>query len=180
VTQACLELIRGVALLGVAGIGPTEVVLAVVLLAVGGYFALTIPASEHSSHEGKRVQASANTPRSAVPEVSGRQPSVSLARKADGQPSGSYLQWPTVAFWGLVILGLIGASAGSGGSPEGFIAALVLNPILWAAIYVFWKIGNIRCPHCRKSFPIGDAAKYPVGSAITCRNCGNDFAKPAG
>jgi hypothetical protein len=108
-------------------------------------------------------------------------PSVEIpVRKANGCPVGTYTQWPMVAFWVLLILGVIGAFAGSGGSPAGFLVALILNPILWVAIVVFRKIGNIRCPHCRKNFRLGYAAKHPVGSAITCRSCGNDFAKPAG
>ena len=101
-------------------------------------------------------------------------------RNARGQPSGTYLRWPVPAFWVLLLLGIGGAVAGGGKTAEGFLAAFALNPIVWGAAYSFSQIGRIRCPHCRKSSPLKGAAKYPVGAAITCDHCGNNFAKPLG
>ena len=120
----------------------------------------------------------AGPPKPLPPAVAGLRPSP--ARPAAACPAGTYLSWPVPAVVVLLVLGLAAAGVGSGGSPEGLLLAAVLNPILWGAAYSFWCIGKIRCPHCRKSFAVGDVAKQPVGSAIECGNCRNAFAKPLG
>jgi len=117
-------------------------------------------------------------PEPQAPSAAGLRPSPN--RPATDCPAGTYLSWPVPAFVVLLVVGLVGAGVGSGGSLEGLLLAAVLNPILWAAAYAFWCIGKIRCPHCRKSFAVGDMAKQAVGSAIECGNCRNVFTKPPG
>jgi hypothetical protein len=129
-------------------------------------------ASVKSGTQDDDRRAALSRESSAIPTVA--------ARRAEGCPNGTYLLWPSTAFGLLLLLALGGASVGAGGELAGFLIAFALNPITWAAAYCFSRIGHIRCPHCRKSSALGPAQKYPVGSAITCDKCGNDFSKPVG
>jgi hypothetical protein len=94
------------------------------------------------------------------------------------RPVGTYAIWPWVAFWILLITGLIGSAYGSGGSLAGFAAAVVTNPILWACGFCWTWLGSARCPHCRATVHIDQFRNMPVGSEIQCDTCANVFLKP--
>jgi hypothetical protein len=170
--------------LAIAGLGTVEVfiVTGFIILSLGAFALLSQTASR------PKRERSANGENTSIRErgqdvhenVAGSEVIVARATPAIGCPSGTYLRWPMPLFWILLLLGFGGAVAGGGKTADGFLTAFALNPIVWGAAYSFSQIGRIRCPHCRKSSPLKGAAKYPVGAAITCDHCGNDFAKPLG
>lgn len=183
---------KSVAVLAVVGLGPTEAtLLAVMALAslllvlkpspagIGRMVGRILYPQRHRNRSPTTGQSQSQdkTPPGPTPDERGRG---DPARPAGDCPAGSYLTWPIPRMLALLTLGIGGAVVGAGGSVEGLAVALVLNPLLWGAAYSFCQIGRIRCPHCRKSSSLGLAANYPVGSAVACGNCGNDFAKPAG
>lgn len=93
-------------------------------------------------------------------------------------PLASYLKWPITLCWLFAIGGIVGGAAGSGGSPAGFAVAIGLNPVIWAAIYCWSRIGDMRCPHCRGAMPMTSTQLEPVGAVIECQTCHNFFSKP--
>lgn len=106
-------------------------------------------------------------------------PSQSPPRDND-LPVSSYLSWPLPLAVALILASLLGAYSGSGGTPRGFVIALLLNPILWVAGWALWKIGQLRCPHCRRGIGSSEVRNAAVGSPICCARCGNWSVKPAG
>ena len=173
-----------VLVLAIAGLGTVEVIIVTVFIILSlAAFALLSQTPPRSERErGAKVGNTSIRDRGqdVHKNVAGSKVTVARATPANGCPSGTYLRWPMPLFWILLLLGLGGAVAGGGKTAEGFLTAFALNPIVWGAAYSFSQIGRIRCPHCRKSSPLKGAAKYPVGSAIACDHCGNDFAKPLG
>lgn len=106
-----------------------------------------------------------------------------VATNAHGEqplPPGTYLGWPAPTLLVLLVLGLFGAGAGSGGTPDGFAVAWLLNPINWGMVYVFFQIGKLKCPHCRRTARLGEARDAPVASPLVCPHCSNALAKPRG
>lgn len=174
-------MISGAVLLASLSFGSVLAAVVFIIVAIAVVASLWVPLPKNtrsrSGNGGYKGRGNSDRqPRYAVPAPS----SVPCARPAIGCPNGKYLSWPTPVFCALLLLGICGAAVGSGGTGGGFVIALILNPILWVACVVTRYIGRIRCPHCRKSSVLGFAAKHPVGSAIACGNCGNDFAKPPG
>jgi hypothetical protein len=130
--------------------------------------------------KGRQGNASRTNPESQYHNAVYATTTAARARPANGCPSGTYLNWPIPLSCVLLLLGLGGAVVGSGGTVEGFLFALMLNPLIWIAGGTASQIGRIRCPHCRKSSELGVEVNHPVGIAIACSHCGNDFAKPPG
>lgn len=114
--------------------------------------------------------------------VPARQDTYRLASDAGASslPSGTYLGWPIPVCLALLVLGLLSAGAGSGGTPEGFAVAWLLNPINWGMAYTLFQIGKMKCPHCRRTARLGEARNAPVASPLTCPHCSNAIAKPRG
>ena len=94
-------------------------------------------------------------------------------------PAGKYLSWPMPATIGFALAGLAGAAVGSGGTPEGFAVAYALNPLNWAMVWAFFKIGKIGCPHCRRAVGGDSVRNTAVGTGLRCIQCRNVFRKPA-
>jgi hypothetical protein len=107
-------------------------------------------------------------------------PPSKLPSRANDLPVSSYLSWPLPVAVALVLASLLGAYSGSGGTPRGFLIALLLNPILWGAGWALWKIGQLRCPHCRRGIGSTEVRNAAVGSPVCCGKCGNWSTKPAG
>lgn len=106
------------------------------------------------------------------------QPSESPPHNAE-LPIASYLSWPVPTMVTLCAATLLGAYSGSGGTPGGFIVAFLLNPLLWAAGWAYWKSGQLRCPHCRRGIRSREIRNAAVGKPIYCSKCNNWSAKPA-
>ncbi len=93
-------------------------------------------------------------------------------------PLATYPKWPAPTAAVCLLLGLAGSVAGSGGTAAGFGLALALNPVLWLSAYALFKVGKLRCPHCRAT-PVTVNARYAaVGTLLQCRTCKNWCAKP--
>ena len=180
-------------LLAVFGLGFLEMVVLVVVVSTSLiYFLQPSPArlgrivgrimgvQPRPSGDPAGVQQKSRSAFSDRPTEHGNPVPASSPRQASDCPAGTYLQWPAPVMCLLLLLGIVGAAAGSGGSGEGFAVALLLNPIIWGAVYSFRKIGAIRCPHCRRSLAMGAAVSLPVGSVVTCSHCANNFVKPTG
>jgi formylglycine-generating enzyme required for sulfatase activity/uncharacterized protein YjbI with pentapeptide repeats len=94
-------------------------------------------------------------------------------------PFGKYASWaaPTAIVTG--ILAIVGALAGGRGNVVGTVAALVLNPIAWLAIWFWFKSTKISCPHCGCGIPVTPHLEtQKVGSILRCVQCRNEFRKP--
>jgi hypothetical protein len=78
-----------------------------------------------------------------------------------------------------VFAGLASAAVGGGGSPEGAVVAIALNPLVWFGCYSLFKIRPaLRCPHCRRTEAIPPEFRNArLGSIATCPHCGNEFQK---
>lgn len=94
-------------------------------------------------------------------------------------PSAKYLAWPLPAAVTCVAGGVLGAAVGGGGTRQGFIVALAFNPFLWVAVYCLFKVGQLRCPHCRRARSVRASRNAAVGSPLFCTKCQNWFSKPA-
>ncbi len=96
----------------------------------------------------------------------------------DELPTARYLYWPFPTTVALLIAAIFGAYAGSGGTPRGFVVAFAVNPLLWVSCYAFAKIGQMRCPHCRRGIWSRSVRNAAVGSAVYCGKCQNWSVKP--
>jgi hypothetical protein len=99
--------------------------------------------------------------------------------KAESLPTAKYLTWPLPAAAFSALASGLGAYAGGGSTPRGIAMALMLNPFLWISIYCCYKVGQLRCPHCRRGRPSRKYRNAAVGSPIPCEKCENWFIKPA-
>jgi hypothetical protein len=61
---------------------------------------------------------------------------------------------------------------------EGFILAVILNPIFWVAIYWFLRYDNVKCPHCGKLTDNENIRLIAVGQTVTCFFCKHEYVKP--
>lgn len=94
-------------------------------------------------------------------------------------PTGGRSGWMLPAGIITALLGLWGSAAGSGGSFDGFILAVILNPILWLAGFWIYQSASIRCPHCGGRTRNSTISEAPLDSVIICRHCQNKFHKTA-
>jgi hypothetical protein len=97
-------------------------------------------------------------------------------------PQGRYVGWPLPTLIVTLILGLIPPVAALGSEPSlaVFAATTITNPVLWFALYPYWFLGRMRCPHCRKSASMSNVSDAAVGSPLVCPRCNNLVSKPAG
>jgi hypothetical protein len=94
-------------------------------------------------------------------------------------PEGRYLTWPMITAVVLGPLSLLGGIAACGGSLPGFVVAWTLNPLTWAALYGYFHMGRLECPHCRRSYADASVRNAPVATTLRCPGCDNSFAKPS-
>jgi len=138
----------------------------------------TLPPLEAGSQEP--IPAESQHATNAVSDHRGTFRVVTTVHGDQPLPSGTYLGWPVPTFIALFVLGLLSAGVGSGGRPEGFAVAWLLNPINWGMAYAFFQIGKLKCPHCRRSARLGEARNAAVASPLMCPHCSNALAKPQG
>lgn len=93
---------------------------------------------------------------------------------------GRYASWPMPTAVALWLFGAVASFVGSGGTIDGGLVAVTLNPILWAAYTISRSIERMRCPHCRKSASMENVRHAAVGSPLVCPRCNNVVSKPAG
>lgn len=95
-------------------------------------------------------------------------------------PFGKYVAWSGTASVFAGIFAVFGSLYGGGGTFPGTIVALVLNPIAWLAVWLWFKSTRITCPHCGVGFRF---AKHLTtarpGVVLNCQRCRKPFRYPA-
>jgi hypothetical protein len=80
-----------------------------------------------------------------------------------------------------IVIGVLGAIASfsvGGGSPAGGFVAAGLNPLVWLGIWSFFRLNQIRCPHCGKNHDRNIFDHVPAESECACLKCKHGFLKP--
>jgi hypothetical protein len=71
-----------------------------------------------------------------------------------------------------IVIGVLGAIASFS------VVAAGLNPLVWLGIWSFFRLNQIRCPHCGKNHDRNIFDHVPAESECACLKCKHGFLKP--